>query len=497
MPAHEGKLRPMLKGSGTRKLGGRDTLRAFQRFLGWSLVVLFVSLFPSRAHAYTWMIKHGYASCPVCHADPSGGELLTKYGRAQSDELLRMKYGKEAKASSRIQPRAPQLVRNLEPRLIRSPEWKTDALSGQDAEGKAAAATEDAPATEDAAPTEGAAPTADAAPAGVSTESTSYPGEFLWGLVKTPDWLLLGGSYRHLMVIRPSTDGKKFSTFPMMADLYGQVSIGKFRIEGSLGVVRVGVGSPYARAAQLTTNQGDQWNLLSRTHWLGYDISDTMTVRAGHMNLPFGVRIPEHTMWVRQATLTDRESAQQDGVAFAYNGDKLRGEVMGILGNYQINPDKYRQRGYSLYAEYLVGERTGVGISSMVTKAVKDRITLEPDPLRQAHGAYVRSALTDDIVLLAEADALLTSDHDAGYVGFAQVDYEIVRGLHLMATGEVLDRGYDKLIGGAKTKANGKPQFGVWGTVDWFFLPHCEFRADAYSRQQDDFTILGQLHVFL
>jgi len=84
----------MLKGSGTRKLGGRDTLRAFQRFLGWSLVALFVSLYPSRAHAYTWMIKHGYASCPVCHADPSGGELLTAYGRVQSDELLRMTYRK-------------------------------------------------------------------------------------------------------------------------------------------------------------------------------------------------------------------------------------------------------------------------------------------------------------------------------------------------------------------------------------------------------------------
>jgi hypothetical protein len=301
-----------------------------------------------------------------------------------------------------------------------------------------------------------------------------------------------------MMVIRPTSEAKKFTNFPMMADVYGQLQFGNFRAEGSLGIVRVGVGSPYARAAQLTTNQGDQWNLLSRTHWLGYDLADgTMTLRAGHMNLPFGIRIPEHTMWVRQATLTDRESAQQDGIAFAYNGEKLRGEVMGILGNYQVNPDKYRQRGYSLYGEYLVGERTAVGVSSMITKAKKDRITLEPDPLRQAHGAYVRSALTDELVLLAEADALITSDHDTGYVGFAQADYEIIRGLHLMATGEVQDRGYDRLVAGPKTKGNGQAQFGVWGTVDWFFLPHFEFRADAYSRQQDDFTILGQLHVFL
>ncbi|HEY0469729.1 MAG TPA: hypothetical protein VGC79_36315 [Polyangiaceae bacterium] len=479
----------MLKGSGTRKLGGRDSLRAFQRFLGWSLVALFVSLFPSRAHAYTWMIKHGYASCPVCHADPSGGELLTTYGRVQSDELLRMKYGKAASESSHLQLKAPRLVRN-------TVDSKTDALSGADEEAK----PEEAKPEEATAGEEAPTATEEAAPAATASteESSSSPGDFLWGLVKLPDWLLLGGSYRHLMVIRPTSDAKKFSTFPMMADLYGQVQFGHFRIEGSLGAVRVGVGSPYARAAQLTTNQGDQWNLLSRTHWLGYDFGDgTMTVRAGHMNLPFGIRIPEHTMWVRQATLTDRESAQQDGVAFAYNGEKLRGEVMGILGNYQVNPDKYRQRGYSLFAEYLVGERTAVGVSSMVTKAQKDRITLEPDPLRQAHGAFVRSALTDELVLLAEADALITSDHDAGYVGFAQADFEIIRGLHLMATGEIQDRGYDRLIGGAKTKGNGKAQFGVWGTVDWFFLPHCEFRADAYSRQEDDFTILGQLHVFL
>jgi len=432
------------------------------------------------------MIKHGYASCPVCHADPSGGELLTQYGRVQSDELLRMRYGKSSSESSRRDLKAPRLVRN-------TLESKTDALSGADEEAKPEekAADEEAPSEETA--------TEEAAPAAATTEeSSSSPGDFLWGLVKTPDWLLLGGSYRHMMVIRPTSEAKKFTNFPMMADVYGQLQFGNFRAEGSLGIVRVGVGSPYARAAQLTTNQGDQWNLLSRTHWLGYDLADgTMTLRAGHMNLPFGIRIPEHTMWVRQATLTDRESAQQDGIAFAYNGEKLRGEVMGILGNYQVNPDKYRQRGYSLYGEYLVGERTAVGVSSMITKAKKDRITLEPDPLRQAHGAYVRSALTDELVLLAEADALITSDHDTGYVGFAQADYEIIRGLHLMATGEVQDRGYDRLVAGPKTKGNGQAQFGVWGTVDWFFLPHFEFRADAYSRQQDDFTILGQLHVFL
>ena len=194
----------MLKGSGTRKLGGRDSLRAFQRFLGWSLVALFVSLVPSRAHAYTWMIKHGYASCPVCHADPSGGELLTTYGRVQSDELLRMKYGKsQRKLAHRAESAAARAKHaRLEDRRAL---WRRRRSQGY---GRSKAggvrARKPPPRTEEAAPTEVA-----------STEaSSSNPGDFLWGLVKTPDWLLLGGSYRHLMVIRPTLGGQEVFDLP-------------------------------------------------------------------------------------------------------------------------------------------------------------------------------------------------------------------------------------------------------------------------------------------
>jgi len=504
----ECKLRIMLEGSGTRKLGGRDPLRAFQRFFAWSIVALFVAVFPTRAHAYTWMIKHGYSGCAVCHADPSGGELLTEYGRVQSDLLLRMRYGKGGGAESSSLASRPVLARL-------NPELRTDALSGTDDDED-----EDAPQADDAAKKSADAPKADAAaeekPAEASaeeeapaaaaapSESESAEGDlseshsFLWGLVKTPDWLLLGGSYRHLTLFRPERTEKKFVTFPMMADVYGQASFGNFRISGSIGAVRVGVGSPYARAAQVTRGQGDQWNLLSRTHWVGYDFGDgAFTLRAGHMNLPFGVRVPDHTLWVRQATRTDRESAQQDGVALAYNAEPIRGEIMLIAGNYQVNPDKYRERGYSLYAEYLTGQRTALGISSLVTTAKKDRITLDPKAVRQVHGAFIRTAFSDSVVLLAEADGLFTTDHDAGYVGLAQLDFEVTQGLHLMATGELLDKGYDKIVGGPRTPGNGQLQTGAWGTVDWFCLPHVEIRADVFSRQADELTVLGQLHVFL
>ncbi|MGO9833235.1 MAG: hypothetical protein ACLP1X_03380 [Polyangiaceae bacterium] len=63
-----------------------------------SLAAGFVLFFvTSSAHAYPWMIRHGYSGCTPCHTDPSGGAgALTEYGRAQSDLLLRMRYGESS-----------------------------------------------------------------------------------------------------------------------------------------------------------------------------------------------------------------------------------------------------------------------------------------------------------------------------------------------------------------------------------------------------------------
>ena len=45
------------------------------------------------AHAYPFMIRHGYTQCSTCHTDPSGGTFLNEYGRAQSELLLSSSYG--------------------------------------------------------------------------------------------------------------------------------------------------------------------------------------------------------------------------------------------------------------------------------------------------------------------------------------------------------------------------------------------------------------------
>ncbi len=53
------------------------------------VALIFVALLWNRSgHAYPWMIQHQYTGCAVCHVDPSGGYLLTAYGRAQTQVLL-------------------------------------------------------------------------------------------------------------------------------------------------------------------------------------------------------------------------------------------------------------------------------------------------------------------------------------------------------------------------------------------------------------------------
>src|SRR3989344_1600930 len=53
------------------------------------LWLLFFSVFYSdRAKAYPELSRHGYTNCTACHLSPSGGGILSPYGRELSKEIL-------------------------------------------------------------------------------------------------------------------------------------------------------------------------------------------------------------------------------------------------------------------------------------------------------------------------------------------------------------------------------------------------------------------------
>ena len=150
--------------------------RAICRGLTGVVVAFFllVTLWVKPAEAYAWMIRHDYTGCNQCHADSSGGGLLTEYGRAQSDFLLRMRYG------------APE---SYEP---------------------------------------------------------PRSAEFLLGVVKLPESLLLGGDVR-LCGVGTRVNGQDSSRFFFMqADLQGQLAVERVKVNGSIGYAEV--GAPPSRA---------------------------------------------------------------------------------------------------------------------------------------------------------------------------------------------------------------------------------------------------------
>jgi hypothetical protein len=397
----------------------RDIRWRYARRGGLLLVAVFlVATFWNRpAQAYVWMIKHDYAGCNQCHADPSGGSVLTEYGRAQGDFLLRMRYG--AKES-----------------------WEAPRSAG-----------------------------------------------FLFGLMKLPPEVLLGGDVRYATLTK-SVNGLPSPTraFFMQADLAGQVTTNRFRVAGSIGYAEEG-----ALLASMTNKP--EGNVVSRAHWVGVDLGEDKNwlLRAGRMNLPFGIRAVEHTLWVRTATRSDINVSQQHGISLAYNGTSWRGEVMAIAGNFQVGPAEYRERGYSAMFEYAADTHLGLGLSSLVTIAGRNLFFPQVPMTRHAHGGFIRFAPAKPVVLLAELDIIAYAPSGsptvAGTVGMFQVDAEPTQGLHFMITAETW-----KEPGGQGT-AN-----GIWGSVAWFLLPHFELRLDAIRHTWPNVgitTALAQIHAFL
>jgi hypothetical protein len=321
----------------------------------------------------------------------------------------------------------------------------------------------------------------------------SRAAEPMFGVLPLPSALLVGGSVRSLHLRRfPAQGASSARTILMQADLLGQIELGRLRASASMGYIHEG-----ALPASITRGAEDR--LVSRVHWAGADLGREREwlVRAGRMNLPFGLRSIEHVSFVRAETRTDINAAQQHGASIAYHRGPWRGELMAVLGNFQIAQDRFRSRGYAGFLELAPSRVAAVGVSSLALHTDLDPQLLTPS-WRQAHGVFARYSPERAVVLGAEIDALHTSQPTPGRTAFGSVgqvtvDFEPVQGLHLAETLEVLLRDFDE-----------RASIGLWSTAWWFFLPHADVRLDFVSQRfatpagsTPVTSLLAQLHFYL
>jgi hypothetical protein len=329
-------------------------------------------------------------------------------------------------------------------------------------------------------------------------DEVSRTANFLWFL-ELPEWLNLSGNLRGGPFFRLAPQ-VAVAPLLMAAELYGTVNVDRFVLHASGGI---GKGpSQYVGPAVVAPVCDGQCGLsfVSREHWVGSKFAEeAVMVRAGKMNLPFGLRNNEHFTYVREKTKTDINVGQQVGVSAAYNSELLRGEVMAILGNYQVGPDAYRERGFSLFAEYAFKPNVTVGLSSLIAWSRAD--PLEKRPLtRHAHGLFTRFAPVESLAVLGELDLLVWQQPERldriGFAAMVQGDWEPVQGVHLLATVE-----------GAHDGAGQQgPHLGFWLSAAWYVLPHVEVRLDNVVRRSapspssngsTSYSLLLQLHTFL
>jgi len=392
------------------------------------------------------MIRHDYTGCAVCHVDPSGAGLLTNYGRAQDVLLMQM-----------------------------STPWT---------------------------------------PVPEGDEVPTYAG-FAFGVVPMPDWLLAQVTFRGAefwlsdtvpVQGEPSVTLTQQMFIMMLLDARAEIKLGIFRAAGSIGWGT----TPFTLPASVLSNPDATSQLLSRDYWVGLQLDDNLLIRLGRMNLPFGIRIVEHTAWVRNNTLTDINYSQQSGFSAAFDNGHVRTEVMAILGNLNISPDAYRQRGFSGLVEVPVATRATVGFSALVTRTEVSLVATPPRPdgqpgqqglpgLRQVYGLFGRWAPIEPIVFVLEGDVFLNNNLGSGVVQtngatWLQMDWEPIQGIHIAPALETLNTYGVKGTG-----------IGTWLTVDWFCLPHTDIRLDGVYRYEPAATggasnvlsFLVQLHTFL
>ena len=329
---------------------------------------------------------------------------------------------------------------------------------------------------------------------GEDPESPGPGAEFLFGLLPLPEQLMLGGDGRFIWMANKAEGAEIESrSFFMQADVEAGLHIGRFVASGSLGYAETG-----ALGAAIT--RSPEGNLVSRQHWLGFELETDwgLLVRGGRMNLTFGIRNVEHTLWAQTLSATTINDDQQYGIAIDIALDPVRAEVMTIFGNLQLRPDDYRERGVAGFIEWLPRNDLALGVSELTTHRELDSAYLR-ETWRHQGGVFGRwSTPYKPLLVLAEGDYVFnspkTDERREGAVGYLQLDYEPIQGFHLLATGEMQNVGID-----------GPPvSWGLWLSEHWFFAPHADLRVDGIYQslgsddgRSDVITVLVQGHVYL
>lgn len=208
--------------------------------------------------------------------------------------------------------------------------------------------------------------------------------EFMYGALDTGSALVLGGDVR-LAGGFMKTPENALAAFPMQAELYAALTFGKaFSLHVTAGSRPAQVGN------EATTS------VWSREHYLQWQQNpgetDGLYVRAGRFMPVFGLRLAEHTVYIRRYGGTAL-FADTYGLAVEYVSQKFEAHATGFIKDPVLDSVEHYSGG-AAYLEFRPTERFAVGAEGMAEVGIDDK--------RYRGGVTAKAALPADLLLQGE-----------------------------------------------------------------------------------------------
>jgi hypothetical protein len=291
----------------------------------------------------------------------------------------------------------------------------------------------------------------------LSTDGSEPEGQFIYGLLKSPDWLHLGGDFRLAQTYRDTTTFREARFIFMQADVEGAITAGGLTADASVGRQEL-PGSPTFVDM-----------VISRRHYLAYHLTDSVSVQGGKFLFPYGLNLPDHVVSVKRGFGWDQGSETYNLQA-AWTGEHADAFVAGVFGR-PDNPDLNREQGVSLRSSIVLQDTHKVGLSYF--------FGANKTWNRHVAGPYAILGFTPHFTVLAEVDLenvqmKQVSSRPWGLANYLKVDYEFFKGIHLFVTQELAQTDLGQGLTAVTTYGGG---------INYFPRPHFEFSV-TYLKQQ-------------
>jgi hypothetical protein len=315
-------------------------------------------------------------------------------------------------------------------------------------------------------------------------------GGLLHGLVKLPGWVNVGGDFRFAGLVNDNgqTEGIRTNAFPMQADL--AVRIGPEILSATVVIGLRGTARGEQRPPDSNLPPPPPTAVISREHYLTARLPDSpLYARVGRFYAPFGLRLADHTTYIRRYLDLNLEQETYNVSAGSVSDDwELHGTAFAL--------EPFAEGGVAQYGGVAMAE---LRIGTDATVGLSGRLGIDPDGGgRQIGGAFGKWWIDSaKLMWMAELDYAHQS-FSGGFPSRSQL-VAYAGPVWMPTNGLSLGAAYESFAEDLSTA--GTTRHAAYGFVSYLPWPHVELmvssRYQFIGATERAWNVLAQLHYSL